>query len=120
MKEAYFDPALQKPLDVIEADILFEAMNLPMRKFERDAVGTESVVPDTEKVTTSALGVGDVQPARLEKCNLLFHRQRRLSEMNFSQNFPQEARADKASKTLPVTGKPAPCQETPRFQARVV
>ena len=92
MKEAYFDPALQKPLDVIEADILFEAMNLPMRKFERDAVGTESVVPDTEKVTTSALGVGDVQPARLEKCNLLFHRQRRLSEMNFSQNFPQEAR----------------------------
>lgn len=84
MKEAYFDPALQKPLDVIEADILFEAMNLPMRKFERDAVGTESVVPDTEKVTTSALGVGDVQPARLEKCNLLFHRQRRLSEMNFS------------------------------------
>ena len=31
-----------------------------------------------------------------------------------------DARADKASKTLPVTGKPAPCQETPRFQARVV
>ena len=56
-----------QPQDVIEADILFEAMNLPMRKFERDAVGTESVVPDTEKVTTSALGVGDVQPARLEK-----------------------------------------------------
>ena len=31
-----------------------------------------------------------------------------------------DARADKASKTLAVTGKPAPCQETPRFQARVV
>ena len=31
-----------------------------------------------------------------------------------------DARADKASKTLPVAGKPAPCQETPRFQARVV
>ena len=31
-----------------------------------------------------------------------------------------DARADKASKTLPVTGNPAPCQETPRFQARVV
>ena len=31
-----------------------------------------------------------------------------------------DARADKASKTLAVTEKPAPCQETPRFQARVV
>ena len=31
-----------------------------------------------------------------------------------------DARADKASKTLAVTGKPAPCQETPRFQAQVV
>ncbi|WP_419519364.1 hypothetical protein, partial [Duodenibacillus massiliensis] len=31
-----------------------------------------------------------------------------------------DTRADKASKTLAVTGKPAPCQETPRFQARVV
>ena len=29
-----------------------------------------------------------------------------------------DARADKASKTLPVAGKPALCQETPRFQAR--
>ena len=29
-----------------------------------------------------------------------------------------DARTDKASKTLPVTGKPALCQETPRFQAR--
>ena len=31
-----------------------------------------------------------------------------------------DARVDKASKTLAVTGKPALCQQTPRFQARVV
>ena len=31
-----------------------------------------------------------------------------------------DARADEALKPLPVAGKPAPCQETPRFHARVV
>ena len=31
-----------------------------------------------------------------------------------------DARAEEALKPLPVAGKPAPCQGTPRFQARVV
>lgn len=48
--------------DVIEADIFFEAVNLSMRQFERNTVGTEPVVPNTEQVTTSAFGIGDVQP----------------------------------------------------------